>query len=1112
MKANGHQVGEPTYETDRGKFVGRGRTPRNPVAMEHEKGLSDSQGSVLDPIVSIQHRLDIESGETASVDIITGIAPTKDGIQSLIDKYQDRHLRDRAFELSWTHSQVVLRQIGATEADAQLFSKLASSVIYMNPAMRGNANTIVKNQRGQSALWSYSISGDLPIVLLQVSNSSDISIIRQTILAQAYWQLKGLAVDLVILNEDSSGYRQLLQDQIQGLIAAGIGISTAEKQGRIFVRSLDQVSAEDLVLFQTVARVVLSDSKGSLADQVNKRTSPKLSVPLLLPSRSAVDPTNRLPPVTDLEFFNGTGGFSRDGNEYVINVSDIRQTPLPWVNVIANRSFGSIASESGPCYTWSENAHEFRLTPWHNDPISNSSGEAFYVRDEETGKFWSPTLLPCGSGNYIVRHGFGYTVYEHEQEGILTELTLFVDLDDALKFSVLKLTNRSGRKRKLTATSYIEWVLGGLRPRGVMHVVCEQDPGTGALMARNPYNTELYNRVAFVDTDERQFHFTTNRTEFIGRNGTLAQPDAMMRTRLTGNAGAGLDPCAAIQVPLELESGFERVMVFRLGSGRDAREADELIRKSSGRQAAAQALERVHDFWQQTLGVIRVKTPDRSINMLTNGWLLYQVLSSRLWGRSGFYQSGGAYGFRDQLQDVIALLHARPQLAREQILAAASRQFREGDVQHWWHPPLGRGVRTLCSDDMLWLPYVVSRYVGVTGDQRILDEQVAFLQGRQLNVNEESYYDLPIISDQRASLYDHCKRAIQRALKTGSHGLPLMGSGDWNDGMNMVGIHGAGESVWLAFFLYDVLKRFAAIAEKRGDHSFVSIYHKKADEIKACVHEHAWDGNWYLRAFFDDGTPLGSDKNEECRIDSISQSWAVLSGAGEPMRIKSALAAIDKRLVNREKNIIQLLDPPFDKAEMDPGYIKGYVPGVRENGGQYTHAAIWMVMAFARLGDWSKAMEFFSIINPIHHGTTPELIALYKAEPYVVAADVYGVSPHTGRGGWTWYTGSAGWMYQLIVESLLGISRVENDLHFAPCVPPDWKQFTVEYTVGRTKYIIDIQLAHKGEATIVTHNGTITSGSWLSLVDDGDEHRVTVLAPLKRDATAVVAAEPHRGE
>jgi cellobiose phosphorylase len=1107
MKVNGKASAEPTYETDRSKFLGRGRTPRNPIAMEHDRGLSGSQGSVLDPIVSIQFRIRLEPGETASIDLITGISNTREGAQTLVDKYQDRHLRDRAFELSWTHSQVVLRQIGSSESDAQLFGKLASSVIYMNPAMRGNPNTIIKNTRGQSALWSYSISGDLPIVLLQVSTSSNILIIRQMILAQAYWHLKGLAVDLIILNEDPSGYRQVLQDQIHGLIAAGIGINASEKQGRIFVRSLDQVSTEDLVLFQTVARVIISDSKGSLADQVNKRLVPKAIVPMLLPTRSNPDPTERISPVTDLDFFNGTGGFSKDGNEYIINVSERRQTPLPWANVIANRNFGTIVTESGPGYTWSENAHEFRLTPWHNDPISNQSGEAFYLRDEETGRFWSPTLIPCGSGNYSVRHGFGYSVYLHEQEGIASELTIYVDIDEPIRFAVLRITNRSGRKRKLTATAYAEWVLGGLRPRSVMHVVCEQDQATGALVARNPYNTELYNRVAFLDTDDRQFHFTTSRTEFIGRNGSLANPDAMTRTRLSGAAGAGLDPCAAIQIPAEVESGHERVVVFRMGSGRDAREAEELTRKFKGRHVAQLALERVRQFWTQTLGAVRVETPDKSINLLANGWLLYQVLSSRLWGRSGFYQSGGAYGFRDQLQDVISLLHARPQLAREQILMAASRQFREGDVQHWWHPPMGRGVRTLCSDDMLWLPYVVSKYVVATGDQRILDEQIAFLQGRQLNVNEESYFDLPIVSDQRATLYDHCKRAIQRALKTGPHGLPLMGSGDWNDGMNMVGIHGTGESVWLAFFLYDVLMKFVAIARTRDDQGFVKVYKQKADDLRESINEHAWDGNWYLRAFFDDGTPLGTSKGDECQIDSISQSWAVLSGAGEPARIKTALSSIEKRLVNRQKNIIQLLDPPFDKSEMDPGYIKGYVPGVRENGGQYTHAAIWMVMAFARLGEGAKAMELFHIINPVNHGTSPDLINLYKAEPYVVAADVYGVPPHTGRSGWTWYTGSAGWMYQLIVESLLGVTREGNRLRFAPCVPPDWKNFTVEYRFEDTKYIILVKPGGPESAISIIVDGKRSADSFVQMVNDRDVHQVTVEVPVRSPASASVSRQ-----
>ncbi len=882
MKINSGEPNGISYETDRAKFIGRGRSIQDPIVMQGQP-LSSSQGSVLDPVMSIQYTLSLGAGESCVVDMITGVSPTIEGCQGLIDKYQDRHMRDRAFELSWTHSQVVLRQIGATEEDAQVFGKLASSVIYHNPALRASPNIISKNQRGQSGLWPHSISGDLPIILLEVSDTNNLALVRQVIKAQAYWALKGLSADLIILNEDPSGYRQLLQDQIQGLIAAGIGINTTDKLGRIFVKPIEQVSAEDKILFQTVARIIISDARGTLEDQINKRATAKTAIPMLSATKDYSFSRDRVVAPSDLKFFNGYGGFTPNGKEYVIVSRQDKPTPLPWINVIANKNFGTIVSESGSGYTWVENAHEYRLTPWSNDPVGDAGGEAYYIRDEETGLYWSPMPYPCnGMSGYITKHGFGYTAFEHSEDGIFTETKIFVDCDAPVKFVSIKITNKSGRVRKLSATGYVEWVLGALRPTSMMHIVTDIDAASGAIIARNAYNGEFATRVAFFDTDDVQRHYTADRSEFIGRNHSLENPDAMRRSRLSGKTGAGFDSCGALQIPMEIESGREREIVFRLGAGKDLHNTLDIIKKFEGPRAAEASLKRVQEFWANKLNAVQIETPDPSINILTNGWLIYQVMSCRLWGRSGFYQSGGAFGFRDQLQDVLALLHIDPKITRSQILISASRQFREGDVQHWWHPPLGRGVRTLCSDDFLWLPYVTSRYIAATGDIGILDEEVSFIQGRQLNVKEESYYDLPVHSDQQASLYDHCKRALQRGLRYGKHGLPLIGSGDWNDGMNMVGIEGKGESVWLAFFLYDILMKFIPIAQLKKDSSFVKLYKDQADQLKKNINANAWDDKWYLRAFFDDGTPLGSSKNEECSIDSISQSWAVLSGAGLP--------------------------------------------------------------------------------------------------------------------------------------------------------------------------------------------------------------------------------------
>ena len=1093
MKVSGVKANQVSYETDRSKFIGRGYTLIHPQVMDQAKPLSGSQGSVLDPIISIQYKITLQPGETVIMDLVTGIADTREANQNLIDKYQDRHLRDRAFELSWTHSQVVLRQIGATEADAQLYGKLASSILYINPALRTPPNVILKNQRGQSALWSYSISGDLPILLLQISDSDNIALVKQLIKAQAYWHMNGLAVDLVILNEDPSGYRQILQDQIQGIIAAGIGISTMEKQGRIFIRPIDQVSAEDLVLLQTVARIIISDKKGSLEDQVNRRGTMKATIPKLIPSKLYSPINNKIEIPAGLQFFNGMGGFSADGKEYVIVTEEKKRTPLPWINVIANQQFGTIVSESGSSYTWFENAHEFRLTPWKNDPVLDNSGEAFYLRDEETGQFWSPMGMPAiGHSGYVTKHGFGYSNFEHIEDGIFSDVCVYVDPESPIKFVVIKVVNQSGRARKLTATGYVEWILGELRSKSVMHIVTELDSTSGALIAKNSFNTEFQNHVAFFDVDDPDYTYTTDRTEFIGRNGSLQNPAAMSRSQLSRRSGAGVDACAVIQVPFELENKKERRIIFKIGAGTNHSEAVATIQRFQGSSAAARSLEQVKQFWNSTLGAVQVETPDPSINILSNGWLLYQVLSCRLWGRSGFYQSGGAFGFRDQLQDVLALMHTQPHLTRQQIIMCASRQYKEGDVQHWWHPPIGRGVRTLCSDDFAWLPFVTSRYISTTGDLELLDEVVPFLQGRLLNMNEESYYDLPIISDTKATIYDHCKQSILHALQFGEHGLPLMGSGDWNDGMNRIGIHGKGESVWLAFFLYDVLKRFTQLASLRGDTTFVANCEVQLAQLKNNVNKHAWDGEWYLRAWYDDGSTLGSKNDVECKIDAISQSWSVLSDGGEVDRSLAAMQAVNKFLINRDKGLIQLLDPPFDKADMDPGYIKGYVPGVRENGGQYTHAAIWMVMAFAKLGDTEKTEELLRLINPIHHGATASQIDSYKVEPYVMAADVYGVAPHTGRGGWTWYTGSAGWMYQLILESFLGLKREGNSIKFEPCIPKAWKSFAVNYWFQETLYHILIQQSENEKITETHVDGIAQDDESFQMVNDKKEHRVTI--------------------
>ncbi len=1122
-RAGEAKSGPVSHETDRARFIGRGRTLRAPRALLRPGPLSNTAGAVLDPVAASRCAITLAPDQAITIDIVYGMGDSRAACMALIEKYRDRRLADRVFELAWTHAQVVLRQLNASEADAQLYAQMASAMIYTQPTLRADPSVIARNRRSQSGLWGYAISGDLPIVLLQIGSAQNIELVRQLVQAHAWWRLKGLAVDLVIWNEERDVYRQRLQEQIMGLIAGGVEAHVVDRPGGIFVRHVEQIAHEDRVLLQSVARAVFSDSRGSLEEQVlrrplrERRTAPfaptrplerrGASAPAEAAREASTAGVGRLdtPHGKDLALFNGIGGYAEGGREYVVAPRPGERTPAPWVNVLANPRFGSVVSEAGSAYTWCENAHEFRLTPWNNDPVSDGGGEVIYLRDEESGEVWSPTSLPVASADpaddaFVTRHGFGYSVFEHLTQGIRAELTVFVALDAAVKFFTLRLTNDSGRARRLTATAYIEWVLGDLRPKSAPYIVTSVAPVSGALYARNPYSNDYAGWTGFLDVDEiprGAGSFTCDRVEFIGRNGSLAKPAGLARTRLAGRFGASLDPCAALQVPVNLLPGETGEIVFRLGMGRSTDEADEMVQRFRGASAAADALEAVEAHWQRTLTAVQVRTPDATLDVLANGWLLYQAIACRMWGRSGFYQSGGAFGFRDQLQDAMALVHAEPSMLRAHLLLCASRQFVEGDVQHWWHPPQGRGVRTHISDDYLWLPLALARYVEATGDMAVLEESVPFLEGRLVPPQDDSYYDLPAPSTESAPLYQHALRAVLHGLNYGAHGLPLMGTGDWNDGMNLVGHGGRGESIWLGFFLCEVLSRFGALAVAHGDTDSAARCASEHATLAAQLEKHGWDGAWYRRAYFDDGTPLGAAANVECQIDSIAQSWSALSGVAPREHALAAMDAVDARLVRRDDRLVQLLGPPFDQKGPNPGYIAGYVPGVRENGGQYTHGAIWAAMAYASLGDRVRAWTLFDLINPVSHADTRERRERYRIEPYVVAADVYSVAPHTGRGGWSWYTGSAGWMYRLIVESLLGLSLHTSPagarLTIAPCVPADWPGYAVDYRYRRTLYRIDIvQTGGLGAATEVVVDGVAQSGDFIALHDDGVPHRVSV--------------------
>ena len=1090
----GEAVGTLSWETDRRAFIGRGRSPASPVALTGTVGAplggerGGALGAVLDPALALRRVLRIATGGRAVVDVVYAAADSREAAVALAHRYRDRHLADRVFSLSWTHGQVVLAQLGATEVEAQVFGRLAGALVLPTPHRRAPAE-IVRNRRTRSGLWSHSISGDLPVMLLRVSDGQRLELVRQTLRAHAWWRACGLEVDLVILIEDPSVYRQELTERVIGLVAGGPAAGQLDRPGGIFVRRSDQVPEEDRHLLAAVARLVITDAGGSLAQFADRRVRAESPAPRLSASRPGRHEAPLPPPAFDLQQWNGLGGFTRDGREYIIILPPGVTTPLPWCNVLANPGFGSVVSERGAAYTWAGNCHEYRLTPWRCDAVADPHGEALYLRDDETGACWSPmpgpSLERSTRSTRVVRHGFGYSVFMAGDEGIASELHLWVDATDPVKHLRLRLVNRSKRARRVSAFCEIDWTLGELRERTAAGLVTEHDDGV--LYARNPLHDECAGQSAFLTVNRRAASWTCDRTEFLGRGGSTARPAALDAARLLGRAGAALDPCAALHVTVELEPGQEQVLVFTLGCGRDRGHATALATAHRRLDAASASLDRVYEHWKNLLGRVQVTTSDATLDLLANGWLTYQVIASRILARSGFSQSGGAWGFRDQLQDSMAMVHHQPRLLREQLVRCSARQFREGDVQHWWHPPQGRGVRTRISDDYLWLPYALCRYLDTTGDRSVLVERLPFLDGPQVPPDQESLYDLPAVTDEQATVYEHAVRAVLHGMRYGEHGLPLMGTGDWNDGMDRVGHHGKGESVWLGFFLCDVLRRFAPVAQAAGDIALAERLAVESEALAKRLDVHAWEGDRYLRAWMDDGTPLGSATAAECRIDALPQAWAALTGACRPERARAAMDSVDRLLVRRDERLIQLFDPPFDHGPVEPGYIKGYVPGVRENGGQYTHAAVWTAMGFAALGDGARALELTRLIDPLRHGTDP---ARWQGEPYVLAADVYRTPGHVGRAGWTWYTGSAGWMLRLILESLLGVVREGAHLRLAPCLPAGFGPYTVTYRAGGSSWRIAVQ--GDGAVRRVRVDGQLVADGRISLEDDGREHVVEI--------------------
>ncbi|MDR3629118.1 MAG: glucoamylase family protein [Desulfocapsaceae bacterium] len=1084
------------FETDRSRFIGRGHTLARPMGAMQDLGCS--QGFVLDPILSLRQTITLEPGKRAQFCLVLVAGESREKVLLLLDKYSAPHATERAMDFAWHSAQQQLRMLRIQPDEARRFQQLASHLLFPNALLRASAKHLEDNRKGQAGLWPYGISGDWPLVLITVGEAREINLVRQMLQAHTYLRMHGLSTDLVILNEEKGGYEHPLLERLEQLIQIHSLSAATDRAGTIFLKNATQIPDEDQKLLKAVAAIVLVAARGTLPRQLGL----PLEVPELLQTiarkRVHREPSSPLP-FMELNYFNSLGGFTPDGREYAIYLGPGTNTPAPWVNVIANPSFGTMVSETGAGFTWYGNSQRNRLTGWSNDPVLDPTPEALYIRDEESGAFWSPTAAPIREDTaYRARHGAGYTVFEHNSNGIEQELTVFVPVNESsgqpIKLQRLQLTNASPERRRLSITYYVELTLGENRETSQMHSTTRWVDEVQAMLAQNHYHPDYGDRVTFVAITPPAESYGGDRTAFIGRNRSLAQPLAMELRHLSQRTGAGLDPCAALRVTLDMAPGEQRDVVCMLGQAESAAQARELVLRYREDLAVEDALDYTKTWWDDQLGTIQVHTPELATDLLVNRWLQYQSLSCRLWGRSAFYQSGGAFGFRDQLQDVMAFLYTSPELARDQIIRAASRQFSEGDVQHWWHEPLGAGIRSRISDDLLWLPYVVAHYVRTTGDMDILHAEIPFLNTAILAYDQHEQFSTPEITFECATLFEHCRRAISRGLTIGPHGLPLMGTGDWNDGMNLVGAEGKGESVWLAWFLCDCLQGMAELATLMRQPELGRTYQEERTALIQRVEQSGWDGAWYLRGTFDDGTLLGSAANTEARIDSLPQSWALLSGAAEPGRAGQALESAWQHLVCEDDGLVLLFTPPFDHSLPSPGYIKGYPPGVRENGGQYTHAALWMAMAMARKGDGERAVKLLRMLNPIEHARDAAAVWHYGVEPYVIAADIYRLPGRIGQGGWSWYTGAAAWMYRAWIEEVLGLQIRGNTLRIHPVIPSSWPGFSLRYRHGEAVYEIQVEnpdgCGH-GVAWVEMDGRRVAGG--LILLEPGlTKHRVVV--------------------
>jgi cellobiose phosphorylase len=1109
----GQESGAFEFETDRARFLGRGRTLRNALAMQDSGALSNTAGSVLDPIFSLRRRIRVEPGASVRVTFWTLLSDSRDAALALCAPLRTLDACEQALTAAAEHAAAQRARFGIDPAQAERCGRLVGPLLSADAAWRSAPEVLERGTGGAPVLWTCGISGDRPIVLLRIAGESGLDRVHELLRAQLYWRSQRLGVDVVLLNCATGSGGDRLRATLDTLLKVHrtlLRVGSDDAQAGVFALHNNEISDALRDGLATAARVVLDASGDGLGEPAqrsgNTDCAPAAgSGPSLARGPRAKIATARTPlaPVGPLEFDNGTGGFDSAKREYAITLANGCCTPMPWINVVANSAFGFLVAAEGGGYTWSLNSQQNPLTPWPNDPVSDTPHEVLYLRDDDSGELWSATALPIRvpSAIYAARHGKGYSRFAHDSHEIELELLQCVPVADSIKLSRLRIRNCSARVRRLSITAYVEWALGANGTVPAPFVVTTIDAATGALFARNPWRAEFGERVAFADLGGVQSSLTADRTEFLGRHGVVDRPAALAHCApLSGRVGAGLDPCAALQTRVELEPAAQIDIVFALGDADSCTQAQMLVEKYRAADVDAVVRE-ARALWDEMLDTVQVRTPDRALDLLLNDWLLYQTLACRVWARTAYYQSSGAYGFRDQLQDVMALCVAKPEVAREHLLRAAARQFAEGDVQHWWLPPSGEGIRTRMTDDRIWLPYVAVHYIEVTADAAVLDEALPFVEGDALMDGQTEAFFKPRIARGETSLYEHCARALDVSLSLGAHGLPLIGTGDWNDGMNRVGEKGRGESVWVAWFLLAAIAAFAPYAQARNESGRAARWRQCAASVRVALESAGWDGEWYRRGYYDDGTALGSNASSECKIDAIAQSWSVISGAADPTHSALAMNAVEKHLIRHDDKIALLFTPPFDHSSHDPGYIKGYPPGIRENGGQYTHGTIWSIFAFAALGQGDQAGDLIAILNPIHHSSTPNAVARYKVEPYVACADVYSVAPHVGRGGWTWYSGSAGWLYRAGLEAILGFRVHGNTLAIDPCLPKAWPGYEIVFrhrgarnTI--TRYEITVENPRRVSRGVVgaEFDGVeIAQGvARIPLIDDGQIHRVRI--------------------